>query len=52
MDRKDYNTAINHISKAIDLNPELVSDLAPLIKEFKEIINKIENKLSNKFENR
>ncbi|MFW9785107.1 MAG: tetratricopeptide repeat protein, partial [Candidatus Heimdallarchaeota archaeon] len=52
MDRKEYSTAIDHISKAIDLNPEFVSDLSPLIKEFKETINKIENKLSNKFENR
>lgn len=52
LDKKDFNAAIDHISKALDLNPELISDLSPLVKRFQEIINNIEEKLANKFENR
>jgi len=52
MDRKDYNTAIEHITKAVELAPKLASDLSSLIKNFNETILKLEENLSNKFENR
>ncbi|MFX1354561.1 MAG: tetratricopeptide repeat protein [Promethearchaeota archaeon] len=52
MDRKDYNTAIEHISKAVNLAPKLASDLSSLIKSFNDTILKIEEKLSDKFDNR
>lgn len=52
LDRRDYYAAIEHINKAIDLNDHLSSEFSSLLESFKDTIDKVEEKLSNEFENR
>lgn len=52
LDKRDYYAAIEHINKAIDSNAHLSSEFSSLLESFKGTIDKIEEKLSNEFENR
>lgn len=52
LDKRDYNAAVEHINKAVDLNALFSSEFSFLLGNFKDIIDKIEEKLSNEFENR
>ena len=52
LDKKDYNSAIQHLDKAISLNPDLSKDIDINIKNFKDTINNLEQNLKSKFDNR
>jgi len=49
---KDYNMGIQYIEKAIHLSPDLGIEVSSDIKEFKNLIDKLEFNLSEKFINR
>ncbi len=51
-DTKDYNLGIQYIEKAIKLSPDLGIEVSSDIKEFKNLIDKLELNLSEKFINR
>lgn len=50
-DQKDYHRAIEHLKKAIKLDPNLAQDVNPLLKEFKVTIDKLQEILSMFFIN-
>ncbi|MFX1360473.1 MAG: tetratricopeptide repeat protein, partial [Promethearchaeota archaeon] len=52
LDKRDYYAVIENINKAVDLNDHLSLEFSPLLESFKSTIDKIEEKLSNEFENR
>jgi tetratricopeptide (TPR) repeat protein len=51
-DKKDYHNAIENIEKAIKINPDLGKDLNSLNKDFKNIIEKLQESLSLFFINK
>ncbi|MFX1279614.1 MAG: tetratricopeptide repeat protein [Promethearchaeota archaeon] len=51
-DKKDYHNAIINIEKAINLDPDLAQEIHPLIKDLKNIVNKLQEALDMSFINR
>ncbi len=51
-DKKDYNNAVESIEKAIKIEPNFGKDLNPLLKEFKIVIEKLQETLSLSFINK
>jgi tetratricopeptide (TPR) repeat protein len=51
-DKKDFNNAITNIEKAIKIDPNLAHDMSPLIKNFKNTIEKLGEVLSLSFINK
>jgi tetratricopeptide (TPR) repeat protein len=52
LDKKEYFTAIENFNKAFEVTPDLINDFGAFVKDLKDTINKLENKLSEKFEKR
>ncbi len=44
--KKKYNTALEYLEKAIGIKPELGRTITPVIKDFKSIVNLLEEKLN------
>ena len=51
-DKKDYHNAIINIEKAINLDPDLAQEINPLIKDLKNIVNKLQEALDLSFINK
>ncbi|MFX1390458.1 MAG: tetratricopeptide repeat protein [Promethearchaeota archaeon] len=51
-DKNDFNNAIQSIEKAINIEPGLVSEIKTYVKDFKEVISKIQEILSFSFLNK
>ncbi|MFW9899521.1 MAG: tetratricopeptide repeat protein, partial [Candidatus Thorarchaeota archaeon] len=51
-DNKEYDKALEYIEKAIELESEIAKEVSPLIKDFKNLTNLIQEKLSNLFKNK
>ncbi|MFX0186135.1 MAG: tetratricopeptide repeat protein [Candidatus Hodarchaeota archaeon] len=51
-DNKEYDKALEYIEKAIELESEIAKEISPLIKDFKNLANLIQEKLSNLFKNK
>ncbi|TFG24683.1 MAG: tetratricopeptide repeat protein [Promethearchaeota archaeon] len=51
-DDNEYHKALEYIEKAIQLDSEISKEVNPLINDFKNIVNSIQEKLSNFFKNK
>ncbi|MFW9936176.1 MAG: tetratricopeptide repeat protein [Candidatus Thorarchaeota archaeon] len=52
LDKKDYFTAVLNFDKAFEVSPDLINEFGAYVKDLKDTIAKLENKLSEKFEHR
>jgi tetratricopeptide (TPR) repeat protein len=51
-DNKEYDKALEYIEKAIELESKIAKEISPLIKDFKNLANLIQEKISNLFKNK
>ncbi|MFX0058637.1 MAG: tetratricopeptide repeat protein [Candidatus Hodarchaeota archaeon] len=50
--KKEYFRAIQNFDKAFEVTPDLINEFGAHVKDFKDIVAKLENKLSDKFANK
>lgn len=51
-EKRDYNNAVEQIKKALDLDPSLKEEVGSIIKDFDNIIDSMQNKLTELFKNK
>ncbi len=51
-EKKDYNNAVEQIKKALDLDPSLKEEIGSIIRNFENIIDSMQSKLTELFKNK